>query len=140
VTIRYVRDGLRIVRVQTVADETLLSEVEELRDTATLLEVKARSTRRRAQTLVATLLDDHRRRRALATHRPPSRRLVTGDQLRRARALAGKSQRQLAAEWGYSRGAIAGYEGDSQRRGVPDGLAGWVRRVLGDAGELEDDA
>jgi DNA-binding XRE family transcriptional regulator len=118
------------------AREALLAEAEELRDTAALLEADARTTRQKAQALIAGLLDDHRRRVAANPQVDVRRGKVTGDQLRRARALAHVSQRQLAAAWGYSRGAIAAYEDDHSPHRVPEGIAEWALGQLRTAGEL----
>jgi len=145
VTIRYQRVGLKVERVPDAARERdgLLAEAEAIRDTAALLEGQVRDTRRAAQALVAGLLADHRRRTVAglgvlgpAGHPVPARRgLATGVQLRRARVLARVSQRQLAAAWGYSRGAIAAYEDGQAPRRVPEGLSAWALQVLRASGE-----
>ena len=140
-TIRYRRVGLKIERVPDAEREGLLAEAEDVRDAAALMEVEARSARRRAQVLVAGLLADHRRRRAAhqtaASLGPePAPGLgVTSVQLRRARQVARISQRQLAAACGYSRGAIASYEDNLSPHRMPEAIRAWVRQVLRASGE-----
>ena len=131
-------DRLVLVPPEDQEREALLAEAEELRDRAALLEADARSTRQRSQALIAGLLADHRRRVSASPQLDVRRGKVTGDQLRRARALATPplSQRGHAAAWGYSRGAIAAYEDDRSPHRVPEGIAAWALGVLRTAGEL----
>lgn len=135
---------LRVERVPApapTAPEAALLEAEELRDRAALLEAKARDTRRRAHALIQGLIEDRRRRIAAGGaegRRAPARFRVTSGQLRRARVLAKVSQRQLAATWNLSRGAIAAYEDDRAPHQMHEGIAAWVLQVLRAAGEEVD--
>ena len=52
-----------------------------------------------------------------------------GPLVRRARAMAGLSQRELARVLHYSRSALA--EAECGRRRVPERVAAWARRIAG---------
>jgi hypothetical protein len=113
VSVRWVRDGLKLVRVDgpPPARETPAADP-------------------------APKDDDYRvRLRAFADpYRALARRAglgvapVTPEQVRRARHLAGVGQWQLAQTLGLARSTIAGAE--TRRRGIPPALADWVRGVL----------
>ena len=126
-TIRYVRDGLRIVRVQTVAALT------ELHRQAAAVQHQAYDFKVRVQALKEGLLADNARRVAADLrpgHRPgeaaPPR--VSTDQLLRARKKAGLSQRDLAAALRLSRSTIAEAE---RGRNLPHPyLARWAHDIL----------
>ena len=128
-TIRWQRepDGLRIVRVQTVADLT------ELHRQAAAVQRQAYDFKVRAQALKEGLLADHTRRVAAELrpgHRPgePPPPRVSTDLLLRARRKAGLSQRDLAAALGLSRSTVAEAE---RGRNLPHPyLARWAHDVL----------
>ena len=130
-TIRYVRDGLRIVRVQTVAALTAVEQQ------AAGAEAQARDLRRRARALKLGLLADYDRRQGLERHalqreRDAAPPVAPADVLR-ARRHAGVTQRELAEHLSLSRSSIA--EAERRRRSTHPVLARWVVGVLRDAGE-----
>ena len=126
-TIRYVRDGLRIVRVLTVAELTALHRQ------AAAVEGQVRDYKHRVQALKEGLLGDNRRRVAAELrpgHHPgePPPPRVSSDQLLRARKKAKLSQRDLAAALGLSRSTVAEAE---RGRNLPHPyLARWAHDVL----------
>jgi DNA-binding XRE family transcriptional regulator len=136
VTIRYVRDGLRVVRVQTVAELTALHAQ------AAAAQRAAYDFKVRAQALKDGLLDDHRRRVAAGLrpgHRPgePPPPRVSTDTLLRARRKAKLSQRDLAAALGLSRSTVAEAE---RGRNLPHPyLARWAHDVLHAPAPDDDD-
>jgi hypothetical protein len=71
--------------------------------------------------------------------RPPELQGIDGEALRRARAVARLSQRDLAVELGQSRGVLA--DAERGRRSVPERVAWWVYRVLcADGGPTDGEA
>jgi DNA-binding transcriptional regulator YiaG len=123
VTIRYVRVGLRVVRVDTAAPVAPAEVVEPGEDPL----VEAAFIGR----VAAGLRADARRPRLTPrpTPRPQdARRTLTAGQLVRARRAAGLTQRQLAAELRYHRSLIA--ECERGQRTVPVDLGDWARGVL----------
>ena len=128
-TIRWQRepDGLRIVRVETVADLT------ELHRRAAAVQRQAYDFKVRAQALKEGLLADNARRVAAELrpgHRPgePPPPRVSTDLLLRARRKAKLSQRDLAAALGLSRSTVAEAE---RGRNLPHPyLARWAHDVL----------
>lgn len=130
-TIRYVRDGLRVVRVQTVAALTAVEQQ------AAGAEAQARDLRRRARALKLGLLADYQRREGLERHalrreRDAAPSVAPADVLR-ARRHAGVTQRELAAQLSLSRSSIA--EAERRRRSAHPVLARWAAGVLRAAGE-----
>src|SRR5262245_28152087 len=144
-TVRWVRDGLKVVRVDDAAppwdvtdggdgvpavpdsggDPTFNGDPTDPRalwEYATRLPTFAAHSRRIAR---------RRRREELrAGGQPPSG--VTAAQLRYARTLTGLSQRALADHLGLSRGAIGDME--IERRSVNTAVGGWVRQTLREHG------
>jgi DNA-binding XRE family transcriptional regulator len=122
VSIRYVRRGLRVVRVVDATPPVL-----EPPAPAVSLEDAAATMHRTAQAIRA----DARRRRGWgfgqAPKTPDPKRDLPGADLKRARKAAGLSQRELAAAWGLSRGLIGTIE--LGHRSCPLGLADWARRT-----------
>ena len=133
-TIRYVRDGLRIVRVQT------LSALTELHRQAADVEGEARDFKHRVQALKEGLLEDHARRVALvhqatAQERAAAPRVGAPDVLR-ARQRVGLSQRELALALAMPRGSLADVE-RGRRKATPR-LARWAHDVLTAPAEDEE--
>lgn len=130
-TIRYVRDGLRIVRVQTVAALTAVEQQ------AAGAEAQARDLRRRARALKLGLLADYDRRQGLERHAAQRERdaapSVAPADVLRARRYKGVTQRDLAVQLSLSRSSIA--EAERRRRSPHPVLARWAAGVLRDAGE-----
>ena len=130
-TIRYVRDGLRVVRV---VDAPRLSPATLTR----VAEAAAASPdlRYRLRLFNATILADAARARTTERqplHAKPRRSPepasgVTAEELRLARTLAGLSQRQLADRLGFGRGLVA--DAELKRRSVPQSMGTWARSVL----------
>lgn len=133
-TIRYVRDGLRIKRLELAADLTALHR------RAADAEGEARDFKHRVQALKMALLADHTRRTVTlrtppggdAAHDPPAPAVPPSD-VRRARRRVGLSQRDLAAGLNVSRSSIAEAE-RGVRLPLPR-LARWAAGVLRAAGE-----
>jgi DNA-binding XRE family transcriptional regulator len=132
-TIRYVRDGLRIKRLELAADLTALHRQ------AASAEETARDVKARTHALKVGLLGDNRRRvgllrgaaaRASGGEAPGP--LVPPSAVRRARRVAKVSQRDLAAGLKISRSSIAEAE-RGVRLPLPV-LATWTALVLA-AGE-----
>jgi ribosome-binding protein aMBF1 (putative translation factor) len=131
VTIRYVRDGLRIKRLELAADLTALHR------RAADAEGEARDVKHRIQKLKQGMLADHERRMAFArtptaAGEPPPPDLLPSAVLR-ARKRAGLSQRDLAQGLSISRSVIA--EAERGRRLPTPRLARWAAGVLRAAGE-----
>ncbi len=128
--IRYVRDGLKVVRV---------SDPPRVDDPAAVAR-KADELGLALRGFAARLWRDverRRRRETLGTGppgrapagRPPEPRSeVPREDVRRARQLAGLSQRALAEHLHFGRQHISDIE--QGRRSVPEALGAWAKRVL----------
>jgi hypothetical protein len=117
-TIRYERQGLRVVRVDGAAP------VEGVRPPAPTDPDYRRTFHEWATGIrAATARADYRL----------SGGAVTPEQVRRAREVVGIGQRDLAADLRIARSSIADCEGG--RRRVHPRLAEWTRRVLLEAGQ-----
>jgi hypothetical protein len=138
-TVRYRREGLRVVRVDGEAPSWPVTTGEDgqspvgdfsgdptdpvaLADHAARLHAFAAHYRRLARR--------RRREETLSRTLPPSG--VTAAQLLYARRLAGLTQRQLAEHLGVGRGSIADME--IERRYVNTAVGGWVRTTLRERG------
>ena len=133
-TIRYVRQGLKVVRLVD-ATEPLLATPD-----AAVQAVGLETAAGVIHAVAAGLRADARRRRGwrfsdTGGAPPPPDRDVTGAQLRAAREAVGLSQRDLAQEWPYGRGHIASVE--LGYRSCPPDLGAWVKRVLRTTGKGE---
>jgi hypothetical protein len=139
VTIRYERQGLRVVRVVD-ATAPLLGPPEPavralaLEQAAAFLHAVAAGLRAERERTLALRYKHQldRAREAVRLGRPlpnsgPGRD-VTGAQLLAARQAVGLSQRGLAAEWPYGRSLVA--EVERGVRSCPPDLGEWVRGVL----------
>jgi DNA-binding transcriptional regulator YiaG len=131
VTIRYQRapGTLRLERVPLME---VLQELTALEAQAADVRAATLDVRRRAHRLKLGLLTDHQRRMtatsgALRVPDPDAPR-CGGAEVRRARALAGLSQRELSALLALSRGVVADTE--TGRRQAPGRLARWATGVL----------
>lgn len=134
-TIRYVRDGLRVVRTRVDAAETgavAASVVDDLTQAHALVRTAAANLRQLArlargrQTLLLAPADPDGRRKLAAELG------VDGKGIARARSLVGLSQRDLARRLDYSRGLVAECEHD--RRSPPPRLCRWAAGVLREQG------
>lgn len=132
-SIRYERQGLRVVRMPTgppeAAAQTLEVAVrEDLRDAQALLRTAAANVRQLARLARARkthLLPraDRDGRRKLAAEKG-----IDGPGIVRARVQAGLSQRDLGRQLAYSRGLVA--ECEKGRRNPPPRLTEWAAGVL----------
>lgn len=138
-TIRYQRapGTLRIERVEVLE---VVQELTGLEAQAADVREATLDVRRRAHRLKLGLLADHARRVAAAggvlrvpdptdSTAPP----CSGEEVRRARALVGLSQREVSARLALSRGVVADTE--TGRRQAPGRLARWATGVLRAKGE-----
>lgn len=133
-TIRYVRDGLRLKRLELAADLTALHR------RAAAAEGEARDVKHRIQDLKAGLLSDNQRRVGLLRGAPvrgePAPPAVPPADVLRARKRAGLSQRDLAQGLSISRSVIA--EAERGRRVPHPRLARWAAGVLRAADQDEE--
>lgn len=137
-SIRYEREGLRVVRVTVPAPPPVVDDPQACGKSPPL-PLRTRWTAPPPPTFherVAALVPPRAKH---AGGRPREESRVTAAQLRRARALAGRAvgqkrlgQRVLAEACGCSRSAIA--EAERGRRPVLPTVADWVERVLRDHG------
>ena len=126
-SIRYIRQGLKVVRVVD-ATEPLLGAPD-----AAVQAVGLEHAAGFLHAVAAGLRADAKRRRGWRFSEtggapPAPDRDVTGAQLRAARMAAGLSQRDLAEAFPYGRGLIASVE--LGYRSCPPDLGAWAKQVL----------
>ena len=126
--VRYRREGLRIVRVPDGRPPSPLPVA--MADPVALAN-RAEELSARLHRFAQSILRDASRYRPLREAEPRSD--VTGAEVLRARKLAGRSQRELAAELDYARGMVADVE--RGRRNVPERLGEWAKQVLLERGD-----
>ena len=139
--IRYVRDGLRVVR----AEAPRVRPADDLPPPLPLLPEAERERRRRLRAFNEAMLTGVRRAKAIAhfqqdrtatsRHKTEPASPVPGEVLKAARSVAGLTQRQLARELGYARSVIA----DAERgvRPVPESVGAWAVRIVKEGGGWE---